>query len=87
MPNVYAKISGLGMVDWHWTDASIRPFVLTVIDLFGVERCMFASNFPVDRLYSGFTELYAAFQAAVSGFAEHEKRQLFAGTAAAVYRL
>jgi predicted TIM-barrel fold metal-dependent hydrolase len=87
LPNVYAKISGLGMVDWRWTEESIRPFVLTTIDLFGVERCMFASNFPVDRLYSSFAELYAAFQAIVSGFAEHEKRQLFAGTAAAVYRL
>ena len=50
--NVVAKISGLGMVDWHWTVDSIRPFVRHTIDCFGTDRVMFGSNFPVDRLYS-----------------------------------
>ncbi|MBV8522913.1 MAG: amidohydrolase family protein, partial [Acetobacteraceae bacterium] len=48
-PNIAAKISGLGMMDHSWSVESIRPYVLETIDAFGVGRCMFASNFPVDR--------------------------------------
>ena len=59
--NVTVKISGLGMVDWNWTTESIRPFVLETIDIFGVDRSMFASNFPVDKIYSDFATLYRAF--------------------------
>ena len=50
-PNVWVKISELGMVDWRWTEELIRPFVLETIDIFGVDRCTFASNSPVDKLY------------------------------------
>jgi predicted TIM-barrel fold metal-dependent hydrolase len=86
-PNVSAKISGLGMMDWQWSTESIRPFVLDTIEYFGVERCMFASNFPVDRLYSSFETLYDAFADIVRDFTETEQRSLFGNTAARVYRL
>ena len=46
--NVVIKISGLAMFDHQWTTDSLRPLVLEVIDAFGVERCMFASNTPID---------------------------------------
>jgi predicted TIM-barrel fold metal-dependent hydrolase len=85
--NVSVKISGLGMTDWHWTEASIQHFILETIEIFGVNRCMFASNFPVDRLYSSFDHLYGSFKRIVSDFPEHEKRKLFADNAAAIYRL
>ncbi len=86
-PNVWVKISGLGMVDRHWTEASIRPFVLDTIDIFGVDRCMFASNFPVDKLYSSFDTLYGAFKSIVADFSADERRKMFHATAATVYRL
>lgn len=86
-PNVRVKISGLGMVDWTWTEASIRPFVLETVDIFGVDRCMFASNFPVDKLYSSFADLYGAFRRIVGDFWDTEKRKLFADNAVATYRL
>ena len=86
-PNVSAKISGLGMMDWRWSTESIRSFVLDTIEYFGVERCMFASNFPVDRLYSSFEALYDAFAEIVRDFAEIDQRLLFGNTAARVYRL
>ncbi len=86
-PNVSVKISGLGMVDWHWTAESIRPFVLRTIDYFGVERCMFASNFPVDRLYGSFDSLFDAFALLVADFTGAEQRRLFGGTASRIYRL
>ncbi len=86
-PNVWVKISGFGMVDWRWTEQSIRPFVLETIEIFGPDRCMFASNFPVDKLYSSFDALYDAFKSIVSDFSVGERRKLFSDTALAVYRI
>jgi predicted TIM-barrel fold metal-dependent hydrolase len=85
--NVVVKISGLGIVDWNWTVESIRPFVLQTIEAFGVDRCMFASNFPVDKLYSDFDTLYAAFREITAGFSAGERRMLFHDNAARYYRL
>ena len=85
--NVVAKISGLGMVDHRWSEGSIRPFVLRTIDLFGADRVMFGSNFPVDRLYSSFDTLYSAFEAIVVGFSEDEKDRLFRANALRIYRI
>ena len=62
-PNVAVKISGLAMLDWHWTTGSLRPFVLRTVEIFGVDRCMFASNFPVDKLFSSYDDLFNAFKA------------------------
>jgi len=86
-PNVAVKISGLAMVDRCWTTGSIRPFVLTTIDLFGPDRAMFASNFPVDKLYGTFGRHYEAYDALTADFSDIERRKLFAGTAKTIYRL
>jgi predicted TIM-barrel fold metal-dependent hydrolase len=86
-PNVGVKISGLGTVDWKWTAESIRPFVLQTIEAFGISRCMFASNFPVDKLYSDFDTLYGAFHEITESFSEDERRSLFHDNAARYYRL
>jgi predicted TIM-barrel fold metal-dependent hydrolase len=86
-PNVAVKISGLGMMDWTWTTATLRPFVLETIENFGPARCMFASNFPVDRLYSSFDTLFDAFDEIVKSFSADERRALFLETARRLYRL
>jgi predicted TIM-barrel fold metal-dependent hydrolase len=86
-PNVVAKISGLGMVDHLWSEATIRPFVLGVIDHFGVDRVMFASNFPVDKLYSSFDALFGAFENIVASFSEGEKGKFFHDNALRAYRI
>jgi predicted TIM-barrel fold metal-dependent hydrolase len=86
-PNVSCKISGLAMVDRTWTTDSLRPFVLWVIDTFGPERCMFASNFPVERPHGSFGDFYAAYDAITADFSEAERSQLFAETARRIYRL
>jgi predicted TIM-barrel fold metal-dependent hydrolase len=85
--NVVVKISGHGIVDWNWSVESIRPFVLQTIEAFGVSRCMFASNFPVDKLYSDFDTLYTAFHEITAGFSAEERRMLFHYNAARYYRL
>jgi len=86
-PNVFCKISGLGMGDWHWTTDSIRPFVLDAIDAFGAQRCMFASNFPVDKLFSSYDDVFNAFKAITHDFSNDERRALFHDNAERVYRL
>ncbi|MDA9476772.1 hypothetical protein XI03_20130 [Bradyrhizobium sp. CCBAU 65884] len=87
VPSVHAKISGLGMVDPDWTVASIRPFVLKTIDYFGVDRCMFASNFPVDKIYASFDRIYEAFFEIVKDLSDTDKKKIFHDNALRVYRL
>jgi predicted TIM-barrel fold metal-dependent hydrolase len=86
-PNISCKISGLGMGDWKWTVDSIRPYVLHAIEAFGVERCMFASNFPVDKLFSSYDAVFNAFKTITKDFSAQERRALFHDNAERVYRL
>ncbi|OUE09661.1 Amidohydrolase [Clavibacter michiganensis] len=84
---VTVKISALGTNDHAWTPESIRPFVLDTLDAFGADRTMFGSNFPVDGLYSTYSELYAAFDALTSGLSADERAAVFSGTADRAYRI
>jgi predicted TIM-barrel fold metal-dependent hydrolase len=86
-PNVSVKISGFGIVDHHWTVERIRPFVLDTIDIFGVDRCMFASDFPTDKLFADFDTVIGAFDTLTHDFSEGERRKLFASNAERIYRL
>ena len=86
-PNVAAKISGLGMFERDWTAASIRPLVLDTIAIFGADRCLFASNFPVDKLMSDYDAIWQAFEEITADFSEAERRKLFHDNAAHFYRL
>lgn len=86
-PNTTVKISALGTNDHHWTINSIQQIVLDTIDTFGPDRCMFASNFPVDGLYSSYAELFRAFDHITRHLSPDERSQLFAGTARRVYRI
>jgi predicted TIM-barrel fold metal-dependent hydrolase len=86
-PNVMVKISGMGMIDHAWTIESIRPYVLQTIDCFGIDRCMFASNFPVDRLFGSYSTLWHAYDSCVAGFSEREKERLFRTNAERSYRI
>lgn len=86
-PNVVVKVSGIPMTDWRWTVDSLRPVVLDTIDIFGVDRAMFGSNFPVDGLYSDYGALFDAYRTIVSGFSPDEQRRLFHDNAQRFYRL
>ena len=85
--NVVCKISGLGMCDWDWTVDSIRPWVMECIDAFGVERCMFATNWPVDKLFSDYEKVIDAYTEIISGFSRDEQIALFSANAEALYRI
>jgi len=98
--NVVCKLGGLGMTigpfgyhqravpptsqqladDW-------RPWVEHGVEHFGAARCMFESNFPVDKMSTGYAVLWNAFKRLAAGAGDAEKTALFAGTARRVYRL
>jgi predicted TIM-barrel fold metal-dependent hydrolase len=86
-PNTVVKISGLGMCDHAWTVDSLRDWVLTCIDLWGVQRSFFGSNWPVDRLFSSYGDVLDAYYELVSGFTADEQEALFHGTADRVFGL
>ena len=64
-----------------------RGVVLTVIDLFGVERCMFGSNFPVDSLCASFDEIYDGFDAITADFSINDRLRLFYDNAVRIYAI
>ncbi len=86
-PNAVVKISGLGQRGKAWTAEGNREVVLAAIDAFGVERAMFASNFPVDSLCASFDTIYSGFDEIVGGFPEAERRALFHDNAVRIYAM
>lgn len=99
-PNVVVKLGGLTMrlaaFDYGVMEAPPpsealarlwAPVIETCITLFGAERCMFESNFPVEKMGVGYGTLWNAFKRIAHGASEAEKRALFAGTAQRIYKL
>ena len=86
-PNVAIKISGLGVAGRPWTIDDYRTVILDTIDIFGVDRCMFASNYPVDSLVADFDAIYSGFKAVVADFPRGDQEKLFCDNAARFYRL
>ena len=75
------------MLDWQWTIESLRPFVHETLELFGPARCLFASNFPVDRLFGAFARQYNAYQSLTATLSATERAQVFAMNAERIYRI
>ncbi|MCZ6837718.1 MAG: amidohydrolase family protein [Alphaproteobacteria bacterium] len=99
-PNVVAKLGGLNMeingFAWHEKAkppasdalmAATRPYYEYTIERFGADRCMFESNFPVDKLSCGYGVLWNSFKRLTGGYSDDEKAMLYHDTAARVYRL
>lgn len=85
--NVFCKISGLGMTDHNWTLESIRPWVDTCLEAFGPQRCMFATNWPVDSLFSSYEELVRSYFHLVRDLSVQEHDQLFKSNAERIYEI
>jgi len=67
--------------------AAWRPYVETCIELFGADRCNFESNFPVDKMGTGYAVLWNAFKRITAGCSQSEKLALYSGTAKQLYHL
>lgn len=100
LPQVAVKLGGLGMKvagfafhehpeppTSHELAEAWKPYIQTCIDLFGPVRCMFESNFPVDKGMVSYAVLWNTFKRIAQGFTLPEKSMLFSGTASRVYRL
>lgn len=98
--NVVVKLGGLAMpingFDWHKRSVPpsseelaevTAPYYLFCIEQFGVQRCMFESNFPVDKVSCSYTVLWNSFKRMVEDFSPQEKAALFHDTAVKVYSL
>ncbi|HUG36272.1 MAG TPA: amidohydrolase family protein [Candidatus Limnocylindrales bacterium] len=99
-PNVVAKLGGINMevngFGWHEQPRppssqelanATRPYYEFTIEQFGVDRCMFESNFPVDAITCSYPVLWNSFKRLASGYSAGEKAKLFHDTAARVYRI
>ncbi len=85
-PNVRVKISGLGQPGRPWTTADNGWIVQETIAMYGAERCMFASNFPVDSLCATFGTILDGFREIVASMKLEAQARLFCGTARETYR-
>jgi predicted TIM-barrel fold metal-dependent hydrolase len=87
-PNVVLKLSAIASIaDPDWTVDSVRPVVVSAVEAFGADRCMFASNWPIDRLYGTYRRLIAAYREIAGEFTELEQAALLHRTADRVYRI
>jgi len=100
LPNVVVKLGGLGMpilgfgfdqADRPATTEELvktwRPWIETCIEIFGPQRCMLESNFPVDKQSCGYTQLWNALKRVTRQYSSSERRHLLYGTACQTYRL
>lgn len=99
-PNVYIKLGGVGMprtgFDWHTRAKPIgseelaeylAPLLTYCIEQFGPNRCMFESNFPIDKVSYSYNVMYNAFKLLSKGYSDAERASMFHDTAAEVYRI
>ena len=86
-PNVAIKISGLGQPGIPWTYAANGPIIRDVIAIFEPQRCMFASNFPVDSLVAGYDTIIDGFLRAIQDRTEQDQRRILHDNARRIYRM
>jgi predicted TIM-barrel fold metal-dependent hydrolase len=99
-PNVTIKLGGMGMprtgFDWHARAtpigseelaAAMAPYMNYCIEKFGPNRCMFESNFPVDKVSFSYHVMYNAFKRVSQGYSASERSAMFHDTAVRVYRV
>lgn len=85
--NIVVKISGLWTLDRQWRPEIIEGPVRFVVDLFGADRCLWASNLPVEKLMCDVHEQIANLEAVLADLTEGDKDMIFRGTATRVYRI
>ncbi len=86
-PNVSTKLSGLGTFVRRNDPALIERIVEQTVGIFGVDRCVWGSNFPVEKLWTDYASLVASIRRAVAPFGEDASRKILAGNAARLYRV
>ncbi|MEM7238769.1 MAG: amidohydrolase family protein [Pseudomonadota bacterium] len=86
-PNVVTKLSAFGTFIHMNDPAHITDMITETVGIFGAGRCLFGSNFPIEKIWTSYAELLAAFLAATETLPEPDRTAIFSGTARHVYRL
>ena len=88
-PQVFCKLSGMVTeADWStWKPADLKPYVQIALELFGPERLMFGSDWPVSNLAGTYAEVIGALEEALGPISDAERATIFGGTAARFYGL
>jgi predicted TIM-barrel fold metal-dependent hydrolase len=86
-PNVAVKISGLGQPGRPWTLEANGPIIRATVGIFGADRCLFASNYPVDSLVASYDTIVKVMGAALEGHSPEDRARIFSGNAVRLYRL
>jgi predicted TIM-barrel fold metal-dependent hydrolase len=86
LDHVHCKLSGLAMPMGSMDPEVLRPWIGDALEAFGVDRCFFASNFPVDSTHGTFDDLYRSFDALTADLDDGARAQLFADNAERLYR-
>ena len=86
-PNVVVKLSGLGTFARACSLALWKPVVEETLEFFGPARCMFGSNFPIEKLWTSYGELVSVMKACLAGLSAQDRQAVFHDNAARIYRL
>ena len=87
LPHVYCKISGLSMFDQCWDRDKVQQVFQICLENFGVERCMFGSNFPVEKLHVDYQTIWSTYWQLTEELSQDERQLLFADTCRQFYQL
>jgi predicted TIM-barrel fold metal-dependent hydrolase len=86
-PNMNVKLSGLGTFVHACRAEVMQPIIKETVDIFGADRCLYGSNFPIEKLWTDYRTLYLTFRAAIDHLGESEQRAILHDTAARLYRI
>jgi predicted TIM-barrel fold metal-dependent hydrolase len=86
-PNLHVKISGLGMYSSGVTLPRARQVIRDVIQIFGPERTIYGSNFPLEKLHASYADFFHAYRTVLSEYPEIDQRKVFHDNAVGFYRL
>jgi predicted TIM-barrel fold metal-dependent hydrolase len=86
-PNMNVKLSGLGTFVHACRADVMGPIITETVEIFGADRCLYGSNFPIEKLWTDYRTLYRTFRAAIDPLGEREQRAILHDTAARLYRI
>jgi predicted TIM-barrel fold metal-dependent hydrolase len=86
-PNMNVKLSGLGTFVHACRADVMGPIIQETVDIFGADRCLYGSNFPIEKLWTDYRTLYRTFRAAIDHLEESGQRAVLHDTAARLYRI
>ena len=86
-PNMNVKLSGLGTFVHACRADVMGPIIKETVDIFGADRCVYGSHFPIEKLWTDYRTLYRTFREAIDHLGESDQRAILHDTAARLYRL